>query len=80
MGKYRIVVVDERLLCVIHPGQKTSAEILRGSILRGAIRTEGSIEIVGARIRIASERDFDDFSIVVDGYINDPDYIFQRNS
>ncbi|MEO2050277.1 MAG: hypothetical protein ABGX00_00820 [Allomuricauda sp.] len=79
--KIKLVVIDEHTLGYIFPELPNSAGILRASILRGSNFNDmgGSISLHGATVRLASEKDFDDYRVVFDGYKNSPEYEYEEN-
>ncbi|MSW53420.1 MAG: hypothetical protein F2817_21340 [Actinobacteria bacterium] len=86
--RIKLVVVDEHTLGFIFPQSyydKPSGlvyvNILHASVLKGAVNTADPI-LIGStnKVRLASEKDFDDFRVVMNGYKNNPnEYEFVTN-
>lgn len=73
-----LVVADENILGYIYQNHPENLNILHGSILRGATVYNGFTYTRGRSIRLASEKDFDDFRVCFDGYKNNPDYQYEN--
>ena len=81
MNTVKLVVVNENILGYIEPETPQSISILHGSILRGANRTEGNISLYGQEIvRLATEQDFINFNVSIEGYKNNPQYTYQTQT
>jgi hypothetical protein len=82
MDKIKLVVIDECILGYIQPNRTwpETAGILHASILRGSTcgRLEGWIFTSHRAVRLASEKDFNDYNVSFDGYRNDPEYEYQK--
>ena len=86
--RIRLVVVDEHTLGYIFPQSYYDkplglvyANILHASILKGAVNTERPI-LIGStnKVRLANEKDFNDFRVCFNGYKNNPqEYEFVTN-
>lgn len=77
--KIKLVVVDENTLGYIFPEQPNSIHVLRPSRLRGSHYPDfQSITHHGKSIRLASEKDFEDYRVVFDGYKNSPEYEYDK--
>lgn len=82
--KFMLVVLNEHTLGYIRqsslhvPGFYT-VNILSASIIKGAIKHEGDVPFTEGidSIRLATEKDFDNFRHSFKGYKNDPQYIYQ---
>lgn len=77
--KIKLVVVDEHTLGYIYPNDNKVA-ILHTSILKGSPYSDRSTIYISnhKNIRLASEKDFDDFRCMFDGYKqNSEDYEYQ---
>lgn len=73
----RMVVIDEHTLGYTEEGTNF-ANVLHASVLKGATFTtqDGDrIYLKGRKVRTATVKDFEDFRVVVDGYLKDPRYI-----
>ncbi len=81
MNTIKLVVVNENILGYIQLEFPSSIHILKGSILRGANRTDGNISLYGQEIvRLATEQDFNDFNVEFESYKKDPDYIYEKET
>lgn len=73
--KIKFVVVNEHTLGCVHPDAIINeAEILRGSILRGAALTMGTILLDYAKVRPATRQDFETYGVSIEGYDKNPEY------
>lgn len=72
--KIKLVVMNEHTLGYIFPEQPKYLHILHASILKGStFPNDGQSVYIGrgATIRLASEQDFNDFRVVMNGYKSD---------
>lgn len=72
MTKIKLVVFNEHTLGYIHPAAPTLVQHLHCSILKGGTNSSGA-SIIGSndKVRLASEKDFDEFRVVFsEGYKN----------
>ena len=83
--RIKLVVIDEHTLGYLIPNSNY-AGVLRASILKGAPSTcsplsaMNPILVIFAKVRLASEKDFDDFRVSFDGYKkNKNEYEFADN-
>jgi hypothetical protein len=81
MDIINIIVVNECMLCAMR-GESNQAEILRGSILRGATRTDGIISINPKidGVRVANVNDFDTYRVCINGYLQDKEVHFDKSN
>lgn len=70
--KIQLVIIDEHTLGAIHPDRPQQAEILHGSILRGATSAT-PILTAGKKVRLASKEDFNAYRVSFEGYSKEPD-------
>lgn len=86
--RIKLVVVNEHTLGYIFPPSAykehsglTFVNILHASVLKGAVQTSNPILIGSTHtVRLASEKDFDDFRVVFRGYENKNEYEFVTNN
>jgi hypothetical protein len=72
--KIKLVVINEHTLGYMIPGHEM-AGILRTSVLRGSfLNPNHNVMTKGAKVRLASAQDFDDFGVVFKGYQNPEKY------
>ena len=72
--KIQLVVMNEHTLGYIFPEQPQSLHILHSSVLRGStLPNDGQSVTIGSGddIRLASEQDFNDFGVMMNGYKSD---------
>ena len=83
MERIKLVVVNENMLGYITPELPEYVGIFRSSILRGATYPETSGPYMLRsfdKTRLASEKDFNDFRVVMNGFNNLPEvYEFATN-
>jgi hypothetical protein len=73
MDKIKLVVIDNHTLGYLIPNS-TMAGILRTSILKGSTWDPNSnVETKGRQVRLASEKDFDEFMVSFEGYKKKPE-------
>lgn len=84
-GRIKLVVVDECILGYIIPEIPKSVAVLHASILKGAIQYSGSapgmiepFSTFGRKIRLASEKDFEDYRCVFGAFGCDLEYEYQK--
>jgi hypothetical protein len=68
--KIQLVVMNEHTLGYIFPEQPQSLHILQSSVLRGStLPNDGQSVVIGSgdTVRLASQQDFNDFRVVMDG-------------
>lgn len=77
--RIKIVVVDEHTLGLMRPNSR-NIEILHSSILKGSPygRLPESIDMAGKTIRLASEKDFNDFRVYFGAFGNDEIYEYDK--
>ena len=84
--RIKLVVLNEHTLGFIFPPSHyenysglTFVNILHASILKGAVQTVNPI-LIGSTdiVRLASEKDFDDFRCMFDGFNNENEYEFLK--
>lgn len=76
--KTQLVVIDEHTLAYIEPEQ-IFAYVLHASILRGSPYGLGShIAHEFHKVRLATEKDFDDYRVCMDGYKNSNQYLYEQ--
>jgi hypothetical protein len=74
----RLIVADEHTLGYIMPNS-TMVGVLHASILRGATSSESPKPIyMFEKIRLASEKDFNDFRVSFQGYQNEIEYEYKK--
>ena len=80
MGKIKLVVYNEHTLGYIQPETPNIVSILHTSILRGSALNNSSIIYTDTAksLRLATEKDFNDYRVCFDGYKNDNDYEYQK--
>ncbi len=76
LQKIALVVINENTLGYISPSFPNDVSILSASTIKGASKTDGSIEI-NDTVRLASKKDFDVYRNSFDGYEKDPEYIYE---
>lgn len=77
--KIRLVVINENILAYSISGSK-SYGVLHASVLRGATcNPHSGFHQEPESIRLATEKDFDEFRVHFEGYKNDPDYEYARS-
>lgn len=77
----KLVVVNDNVLAVVYPERPNTAQVLRASVLRGSFDRDGDIMFIkGKNVRLASEKDFDDFRVCFSpiGFGNPDNYEFQQ--
>ena len=82
MERVKLVVVNENMLGYITPNLPNYVGILRSSILRGATYPENCGPYLLSpldKTRLASEKDFDDFRVLMNGYKNLPEVYEYQN-
>ena len=82
MGSERtkLIVADEHTLGYIMPNSETVG-VLHASVLRGAtfsVHPEPKNVSMFEKIRLASEKDFDNFRVSFQGYNNETEYEFKK--
>ena len=71
MDKIRLIVIDEHTLG--YQISETMAGVLQASVIKGATQSPWTnIIIKGKNIRLASQKDFDEFNVSMDGYKRAP--------
>ena len=78
MTKTKLVVVNEWLLGYINSYDHTTVQILHGSVLRGCYNTWSCPLNPSDTIRLATEKDFDDYRVSFVGYNNPDLFIFRK--
>lgn len=82
MERVKLVVVNENMLGYITPNLPNYVGILRSSILRGATYPENCGPYLLSpldKTRLASEKDFDEFRVLMNGYKNLPEVYEYQN-
>lgn len=74
--KIKLVVVDEHTLGYVVEQMEDRAFVLHQSILKGAPWQLHPHDILlsGRKVRLASEKDFEDYRVCFEGYKDDPIY------
>jgi hypothetical protein len=78
--RIKLVVIDNHTLGFIFPGSRV-ASILHASVLRGATNyglLAAPICHKGKEVRLATEKDFDDFRVVFGQFANEQEYEYQK--
>jgi len=70
MSKIKLVVFNEHTLGYILPKTPNTLCVLHASILRGAINSGSSHINSNDKVRLANEKDFEDYRIMFNGYKN----------
>ncbi|MDH6311059.1 hypothetical protein M2451_003897 [Dysgonomonas sp. PFB1-18] len=81
ISKIQLVVCNENTLGYILPYDPTTLNILHASILKGATFNIGKSQTtisISDIVRLASEKDFNDFRVDFEGYRNDSNYIYEK--
>lgn len=87
--RIKLVVLNEHTLGFIFPRSCYEGEwkdlvyinILHASVLKGAVNTTGPILVSPLdKVRLASEKDFDNFNVSFKGYDNEQEYEFVTNT
>ncbi len=80
--RIKLVVIDDHTLGYILPERPNSAQILHSSILKGSLGLDSgsSVNLKNRKVRLASEKDFDDFRVLFtpQGFGNSKEYIFEK--
>lgn len=74
MTKIKLVMMNEHTLGYIFPEQPESLHVLHSSVLRGStLPNDGQSVTIGGNdnIRLASEKDFHDLGVMMNGYRSD---------
>ena len=82
MERVKLVVVNENMLGYITPNLPNYVGILRSSNLRGATYPEHCGPYLLSSLdktRLASEKDFNDFRVLMNGYKNLPEVYEYQN-
>jgi len=82
-AKIKIVVFKEHTLGYILPQLPKYIQVLHASVLRGAINdgSHGGLLIHSDNDwRLADRSDFEAYRVCIDGYLNDVQYEFNRNT
>jgi len=81
MERIKLVVFNEHTLGYILPEQPERVCILHTSILKGSYLSDRSVIYVSdGTVRLASEKDFNDFRVMMNGFNNLPEiYEFATN-
>ena len=74
-NRIKLVVYNENSLGFIMPWLPTCFQCLHASILRGAVGTDKHINSTD-KIRLATEKDFDDYRVSFKGFENKNEYLF----
>lgn len=81
MDKIKLIVINENTLGYIDPQVPMNYSILHASILRGAtfeLWPAPKMIFPEDKIRLASEKDFNDYRVSFKGYDNKEEFIFQE--
>ncbi len=79
MEKTKLVVFNEHTLGYILPELPDRVQILHTSILRGSYLSDSSIIYVcDGNVRLASEKDFNDYRVCFNGFNNENLYLFSK--
>ncbi len=76
--KIKLVVIDGDTLAYVPPNSK-EAYILHASILRGASQSSNPIYLTDKKLRLAAEKDFDDFRVSFEGFNNEGMYEWDKS-
>ena len=79
--KTQLVVINENALGYIAPEAPQSLYILRASVIKGSTMSELNVPypLSGNTLRLATEKDFDDYRVCFNGYKNNPqEYEFSK--
>lgn len=78
----KLVVYNEHTLGYILPYLKNNLQILHSSVLRGSPKKSddyGSFYInTNDTVRLATEKDFDDYRVSFEGFKSDPNYEYSK--
>ena len=77
----KLVVVNEHTLGYIHPELQKHLQIIHGSIIKGAAlgwKHGYSLIVESDIVRLASEKDFDEYNVCFKGFNNENEYIFLK--
>lgn len=72
MNLIKMVVINENCLGYIFPEHPTRVQILSASILKGGSYYDGSSTMINDSVRIANEKDFDEYRVEYTQYKNKP--------
>lgn len=81
MGYIRLVVFKEHTLGYILPDLPDRVQVLHQSILKGAtFKTLPDFEQITSKkdIRLASEKDFEEYRVCMDGYKKEDIFVWQK--
>lgn len=79
----KLVVIDSHTLGYITPNNNVFAGVLHASVLKGAssscpLSSMCPVSTRGRHIRLASEKDFNEFRVSFEGFNNEKEYEFQK--
>ena len=78
-SKIKLVVLNNHTLGYILPELPNNVQILHASVLRGAVNCGHSVLIKKSDyVKLASEKDFDEFRVLMDGYKKDLVYEYLK--
>ena len=83
MSKIKLVVIEEHTLGFIFPesiyASVLHASVLRGSPISGSFLSANEPILLGSKkVRLASEKDFDDYRVSFKGFDNELEYEYQK--
>lgn len=77
-NKIKLVVYNENTLGYILPEKPKYVQVLHASVLRGANHTIEPTSFYihkSSKVRLATEQDFNDYRVSMEGFKNNPEYL-----